>query len=100
MANLVINFPGAEGTNLAILLGVNGDDNVQGGAGNDFVSGNAGVNILTGGSGIDFFFCGPSDADIITDFQPGQERRFGTCILSPTPAQSETPTLLLALLLP
>lgn len=82
------------------ISGGDGDDNVQGGAGNDLVIGNAGVNILTGGPGIDFFFCGPSGADIITDFQPGQDRRFGTCILAPTPTQPAASTSLLALPLP
>ena len=73
-----------------VVSGGNGDDNVQGGAGNDKVFGNAGVNILTGGGGNDIFFCGPNGQDRITDFQPGQDLRFGTCILGPAVAPALT----------
>ena len=73
-----------------VVSGGNGDDNVQGGAGNDKVFGNAGVNILTGGPGNDIFFCGPSGQDRITDFQPGQDLRIGTCILGPAVAPTLT----------
>jgi Ca2+-binding RTX toxin-like protein len=62
-----------------------GNDIVQGDAGNDIISGNAGVNTLTGGPGRDIFVCGPN-GDTITDFRPGQDLRFGNCILAPAVA--------------
>jgi RTX calcium-binding nonapeptide repeat (4 copies) len=70
--------------------GGDGDDNVHGAAGNDIVAGNAGANTLTDGPDNDLFLCGPSGQDRITDFQPGQDLRFGTCILGP--ASAPTPT--------
>ena len=68
--------------------GNDGNDIVRGDAGNDIVSGNAGTNTLSGGPGGDIFFCGPSGTDIITDFQTGQDLRFGTYILAPATATS------------
>ena len=65
---------------MILLAGSDGDDNVQGGSGNDIVSGNAGVNTLTGGPGNDIFVCGSGGGDRITDFQPGQDLRFGSYI--------------------
>ena len=77
-------------------MGGDGDDNVQGSSSNDIVSGNAGINTLTGGPGNDIFVCGPGGGDRITDFQPGQDLRFGSYIpaAAPTPTQPPAPNFL------
>ena len=63
--------------------GGDGDDNVRGGAGNDIKFGNAGTDYFDWrGPANDIFFCRSGGTDRIIDFQPGQDLRFGTCILS------------------
>jgi Ca2+-binding RTX toxin-like protein len=78
---------------MILLAGGDGDDNVQGGSSNDIVSGNASVNTLTGGSGNDIFVCGPGGGDRITDFQPGQDLRFGSYIPGAAPTPTQPPAL-------
>jgi Ca2+-binding RTX toxin-like protein len=65
-----------------ILTGDNGDNVLNGGAGNDRLTGGLGHDTLTGGAGNDVFVfnsvsdspVGASLRDIITDFQPGQDK--------------------------
>jgi Ca2+-binding RTX toxin-like protein len=66
-----------------VLMGHGGDDVLSGGAGNDFIIGGAGADTLTGGQDHDTFiwnavsestFTGGKPQDVITDFQPGQDK--------------------------
>jgi Ca2+-binding RTX toxin-like protein len=74
-----------------LVSGGDGDDNVQGGEGSDIVAGIGGINTLTGGPGNDLFLCGRG-GDTITDFTPGQDIRFGNCILAPAQSSQATST--------
>ncbi|WP_394543132.1 M10 family metallopeptidase C-terminal domain-containing protein [Azorhizophilus paspali] len=66
------------------LLGLDGNDRLNGGAGNDILDGGAGRDTLTGGAGADTFrFSAREDShrttsasftDLITDFDPAQDR--------------------------
>ncbi|WP_339947708.1 Ig-like domain-containing protein [uncultured Albimonas sp.] len=57
------------------LNGGAGDDAVRGGAGDDRLRGAAGDDRLTGGGGADLFVFRPGDGDdVITDFDPTQDR--------------------------
>ncbi|MEM7701951.1 MAG: lamin tail domain-containing protein [Pseudomonadota bacterium] len=59
------------------LLGGSGDDMLDGGRSDDRLNGGDGADILTGGVGSDLFIFGTDgtvdDADIVTDFQLGDE---------------------------
>lgn len=59
-----------------VILGRGGDDVLRGGAGNDVLSGGEGRDTLTGGGGSDHFFLASSsrDRDVITDFDPDQDK--------------------------
>jgi RTX calcium-binding nonapeptide repeat (4 copies) len=59
-----------------IVLGLNGDDVISGGPGSDYLGGGRGDDILTGGDGADIFAFADDEggADIITDFDPDQDR--------------------------
>ncbi|OAB56796.1 hypothetical protein AY600_01440 [Phormidium willei BDU 130791] len=59
-----------------VILGRGGNDVLRGGAGNDVLSGGEGRDTLTGGGGSDHFFLASStrDRDIITDFNPDQDK--------------------------
>lgn len=58
------------------ILGLKGNDVLRGGAGNDVLSGGEGRDTLTGGGGSNHFVLAPSarDRDIITDFNPDQDK--------------------------
>ena len=58
-----------------VLRGQGGYDALSGGAGNDTLEGGAGSNKMMGGSGADrFLISGASDHDLITDFNPLEDR--------------------------
>ncbi|MFD1195037.1 M10 family metallopeptidase C-terminal domain-containing protein [Seohaeicola saemankumensis] len=58
-----------------ILAGGAGADTINGGAGHDIVMDGAGNDRMTGGPGADIFVLAADGApDVITDFQPGQDR--------------------------
>jgi Ca2+-binding RTX toxin-like protein len=58
------------------LSGSNGDDTLIRGSGNDTLCGGFGSDELTGGSGSDYFFYNylAEGGDIITDFNPAEDR--------------------------
>ncbi|OAN69535.1 hypothetical protein A8B83_01070 [Rhodobacteraceae bacterium EhC02] len=58
-----------------ILAGSAGADTIDGGAGHDVVMDGAGSDRMTGGPGADMFILtADGTPDVITDFQPGQDR--------------------------
>src|SRR3954452_18327596 len=66
-----------------VLMGREGDDVLSGGNGNDFIFAGAGSDTVTGGQDADIFiwqsvsesiFTGGKPQDVITDFQPGQDK--------------------------
>lgn len=58
-----------------ILTGGSGNDTLLGGAGRDILMDGQGSDWMTGGSGADIFvLSGDGQPDIVTDFQPGQDR--------------------------
>ncbi|WP_159789870.1 tetratricopeptide repeat protein [Sodalinema gerasimenkoae] len=58
------------------IFGLGGNDVLRGGAGNDVLSGGEGRDTLTGGGGSNHFVLAPSprDRDVITDFNPDQDK--------------------------
>lgn len=54
--------------------GSDGDDVLDGGAGNDVLWGGRGSNTMTGGAGSDVFYIGMGYNQVITDFDPTQDR--------------------------
>ncbi|MDM8166148.1 calcium-binding protein [Roseovarius sp.] len=57
------------------ISGGHGDDLIRGGADADYLNGNSGDDTLTGGTGADTFVFRPGgDADVITDFDPAEDR--------------------------
>lgn len=78
-ANTLVGTAGAD-----ILYGLAGADNLSGAAGNDLLDGGAGRDRLTGGDGADLFriaslgdscrAAGITQSDLITDFDPTQDR--------------------------
>lgn len=57
------------------LFGQEGDDAIAGGGGNDLISDGSGADQLSGGSGGDVFYLSYDQAaDMITDFDPAQDR--------------------------
>src|SRR3954470_24293487 len=66
-----------------VLMGREGDDVLSGGNGNDFIFAGAGSDTVTGAQDADIFiwqsvsesiFTGGKPQDVITDFQPGQDK--------------------------
>lgn len=57
-----------------LLLGNGGNDTISGGAGIDVLNGGTGINTLTGGADADIFVFIPGDGTMnITDFNPGED---------------------------
>jgi len=56
------------------LYGGDGDDTLDGGAGRDVLYGGDGTDTMTGGSGADTFHVGMGQGQVITDFNPTEDR--------------------------
>ena len=66
---------GGDGNDM--LFGEHGNDILNGGAGDDVLDGGSGSDTLTGGQGADTFaFTSHSGDDIVTDFNPEEDRLF------------------------
>ncbi|MFU8882428.1 MAG: M10 family metallopeptidase C-terminal domain-containing protein, partial [Rhodobacterales bacterium] len=58
-----------------ILIGSDGNDTLIGGAGNDIIVDSPGRDQMTGGPGADLFvLAADGGSDVITDFEPGEDR--------------------------
>ncbi|KCZ91305.1 calcium-binding protein [Hyphomonas jannaschiana] len=56
------------------LYGGDGNDTLNGGAGNDALWGGEGTDTMTGGAGFDVFYIGNGENQVITDFNPTEDR--------------------------
>lgn len=75
MLGVMANILGS--ANAEVLYGTAEDDFVEGGAGDDTIVGGTGDDTLVGGEGADVFrFESASGRDVITDFDPSQDRLY------------------------